>query len=51
MYKEPGHYRREHFRSKGFGDTLCKLLRYEGKYIKGIRKKLNKLFQYKGENK
>ena len=51
MYKEPGHYRREHFRSKGFGDTLCKLLRYEGKYIKGICKKLNKLFQYKGENK
>ena len=45
--KEAGHYRREYYRSKGFGDTLCKTLKCKSKLMKAICKKLNKVFKYK----
>ena len=45
--REPGSYRREHFRSKGFGDTMCKLFRCKSKLLNKLRKKLNEVFKYK----
>ena len=47
VHREPGHYRREHFRSKGFGDTMCRVLGCKGRLLQKLRNKLNKLYEYK----